>query len=439
MTARDGLRMPRDDMDRLLAAWFEEDARGAAPESMVDAAIARSAATPRRSSRLLLTKRWPSMISTLRLRFVPSVPRPVLIFVVLALLVSLAAAVLYVGAHQRPAPFGPARNGYLAFDSGGDIYVANADGTGRRALTSGPATEVSPNFSPDGTLIAFASRPSAGSDQLAVLRLSDLQQTVLDTVAAAGDVPAPPAALAWAPDSRRIAYVRDAKLENGVGLFGRLAIADTVTGAVMALGDQAFDVSDPAWSPDGSTIAFRRLDSAHTTGTLMLINADGTNERAANVEPGDTAAFGGPQWSPDGTQLAVYGGSYPHHIEIVALDGAAPRAIGPELGDEFFPTWSNDGSRIAWEVGQGQSPKDLVYVASADGSNARQLEVPDVTGSNLFWSPDDRYLFGVTSDFGSIVVITVDQTAPVHLIPAPGVGGNGNWQRLGPCLLAVLC
>jgi Tol biopolymer transport system component len=137
--------------------------------------------------------------------------------------------------------------------------------------------------------------------------------------------------------------------------------------------------------------------------------------------------------------LAVYGGSYPHHIEIVSMDGSPARPIGSSFGDAFFPTWSNGGSRIAWEEGQGNSPRDLVYVANADGSDERQLDVPDVTGSNLFWSPDDRFLFGVTSDFGHVVVITVDGSRPVQLIDAPDGKGNGNWQRLAPCFVAFLC
>jgi TolB protein len=431
--------MPRDDMDRLLAAWFEDDARGSAPAPMVEAAIARSAVAGRRSGRLLLTKRWPSMISTLRLRFIPSVPRPALILVLLALVLALIGAAVYAGSHQQLKPFGPARNGFLSFDSGGDIYVANADGTSRRALTSGPTTDVSPNFSPDGNLIAFGSRPTSGPDQLVVLRVSDGTQTIIDRgIAAPGAVPGPPAGLSWAPDSRRLVYVRNAQLQNGVGLFGRLAIADTATGTVVPLGDPAYDASDPAWSPDGSTIAFRRLNHEWTVGTLMLINADGTNERPAAAPASDTAAFGGPQWSPDGRFLAVYDGSYPHQIQVISLDGSPARDIGPGLGDEFFPTWSNDGSRLAWEVGQGDTtPRDLVYVANADGTGLRQLDVPDVTGSNLFWSPDDRYVFGVTSDGSSVVVVTVDGSSPVRLIPAPGGQGNGNWQRLAPCL--VVC
>jgi len=44
----------------------------------------------------------------------------------------------------------------LAFVYAGDIWVANQDGSNPRRLTSSPAEESSPRFSPDGTQIAFA-------------------------------------------------------------------------------------------------------------------------------------------------------------------------------------------------------------------------------------------------------------------------------------------
>jgi len=44
---------------------------------------------------------------------------------------------------------------HLAFVYAGDIWVANRDGSAPRRLTSNPATESAPVFSPDGSLIAF--------------------------------------------------------------------------------------------------------------------------------------------------------------------------------------------------------------------------------------------------------------------------------------------
>ena len=76
---------------------------------------------------------------------------------VLALLVlALVSAALYAGSQQRrlPAPFGPAANGVIP-------YVSNVTDVGdpitgdSRLLVGGPEDDALPQFSPDGTLVAF--------------------------------------------------------------------------------------------------------------------------------------------------------------------------------------------------------------------------------------------------------------------------------------------
>ena len=61
-----------------------------------------------------------------------------------------------------------ALNQRIAFVSvsrgGSHIYVMNADGTGQHALTSGPALDATPMFSPGGTMIAFSSSRTGNGD-----------------------------------------------------------------------------------------------------------------------------------------------------------------------------------------------------------------------------------------------------------------------------------
>src|SRR5439155_25200267 len=71
----------------------------------------------------------------------------------------LAAAALFTG----PAGAGTSRVAHpqlldlLRGKGGGShIYVMNADGTGRKSLTAGPADDFSPTWSPDRSKIAFA-------------------------------------------------------------------------------------------------------------------------------------------------------------------------------------------------------------------------------------------------------------------------------------------
>src|SRR4051812_12434823 len=45
----------------------------------------------------------------------------------------------------------------VAFEYGGDIWVASKNGGNARRITSTPAIEKFPHFSPDGSIIAFSS------------------------------------------------------------------------------------------------------------------------------------------------------------------------------------------------------------------------------------------------------------------------------------------
>jgi tricorn protease len=53
---------------------------------------------------------------------------------------------------------------YLAFVYGGDIWIADADGDNPRRLTSHPATESNPKFSPDGEWLAFSATYESNTD-----------------------------------------------------------------------------------------------------------------------------------------------------------------------------------------------------------------------------------------------------------------------------------
>lgn len=71
-----------------------------------------------------------------------------------ALLALLAASCQDGGDRERPAPTAsPA--GRLAVAHDDDVYVVNADGTGRRALVRAPGPQLDPDWSPDGASLAY--------------------------------------------------------------------------------------------------------------------------------------------------------------------------------------------------------------------------------------------------------------------------------------------
>lgn len=136
-----------------------------------------------------------------------------------------------------------------------------------------------------------------------------------------------------------------------------------------------------AWAPDGSRIALVDFWEDHPTYgdhtyTLSFLDPD-TFDTLGDVI---NVAAAGPVWSPDGSQLAFWavvldasadpsnatlgpGGDFPAQIFVVNADGSGLRQLTYE-GDNRWPTWSPDGSRIAFSQGQ------LTLKTAPDGSQA---------------------------------------------------------------------
>ena len=142
-----------ESMDRVLADWLREG-----PESGPREGLERALAATRRVGQKpgwAFLERWLPM--QLTMARTPSL-RPILAIVLVALLtLALVAAALFIGSQRRPlpAPFGPARNGAVLYDEGGDLFIANELTGEARPLISGPETDGWPGFSHQGDRVAF--------------------------------------------------------------------------------------------------------------------------------------------------------------------------------------------------------------------------------------------------------------------------------------------
>jgi tricorn protease len=97
---------------------------------------------------------------------------------------------------------------HLAFVYAGDIWIADRDGSNPRRLTSHPATEDNPTFSPDGMMLAFSASYENNRD-VYVIPIEGGQPRRL-TWHPGTDVPT-----GWTADGRAVTFISRRETENG--------------------------------------------------------------------------------------------------------------------------------------------------------------------------------------------------------------------------------
>jgi TolB protein len=220
------------------------------------------------------------------------------------------------------------------------IYGVGAQGGREVRLTKGhgdPSTPaglffaVEPAWSPDATLIAFASRRD-GRFQIYVMRANGTQVRQVTHGNAVDEGPA------WSPDQRRLAFSRDRQLFT-VGSGG-----GPVRDVTRNLGGEA---ANPAWSPDGKLIAYDYRRPGFDSREIWLVGVDGGRPRLVTKLPAVSTL---PSWSPDGRRIAFQSNLHGGHTEIYTIgrDGHGLRRETRSAIDTIDPAWSPNGKEIAF-------------------------------------------------------------------------------------------
>ncbi len=158
--------------------------------------------------------------------------------------------------------------GRIAFSNGTeDVWVVNADGSGLHRLTSDPAHDFDPAWSPDGTTLAFRSERD-GNTEIYVMSARGFGQHNLSRD------PADDWGPTWSPAGQVLW-----NCARGVSFGFRACVADPDGTGLHVIPADVY-VEYPAWSPDGTKIAFMSQEPG-ASGTdpdynIYVTNADGT-------------------------------------------------------------------------------------------------------------------------------------------------------------------
>jgi Tol biopolymer transport system component len=238
---------------------------------------------------------------------------------------------------------------------------------------------------------------------------------------------------ALSPDGRWIAFVSDRAGHS------QIYVMPAGGGPAMALTEGTAEFHDPVWSPDGSRIAFASNRTGN--GDVYVMDADGRNvvqvtglglrpEPPDIIGAGDTRQFeGSPTWSPDGTRIA-FSGEIGENAEIFVMDadGSDVVQVTDDPAGDWDPAWSPDGSWIAFHTSRGDRARDI-YVVRPDGSDLTRLTDDPGRDIQPAWSPDGSRIVFASDRDGALRLFVMDADGS-DVVPLTGGEAVGpTWGR----------
>lgn len=350
-------------LDQLLRRHYQDCADSTVIDGQLDA-ILNEAASVRQRPGWLAAMRSPSM-TTVAVPRRGSIPRSTWLLAAVTALVVLAMAAVAVG--TRPTSMAPV-NGRIVFgrfDAAlGDtvIYAVNPDGSHLVKLR--PEVHEGPHWSPDGRLIGM-------TDAVMNADGSGYRPRIFDR----GDLHL--AAWDWSPDGKRL--LMEGFNDEQPDLHGVYTVRAADGGDLVRLTKPGEAGIPAAYSPDGSTVLWVLPDPGQeTTGALMLIGTDGSNQRRL----GTLSVAADPTWAPDGRSVLASSGGRLYSVDVVTGKATQIRIKSEPAAQLYRGMWSPDGTRILVKRSMGGQNIDL-FSMLPDGTDV--IQVTD--------NPDDDRFF----------------------------------------------
>jgi dipeptidyl aminopeptidase/acylaminoacyl peptidase len=366
-----------------------------------------------------------------------------------ALVASLALAVPLV-AQQRAAAPGPDRltlNDYLDWESvnspqpspdgtqiiysrgwvdkvndrrESDIWIMNADGSRKRFLLKGS----NPQWSPDGTRIAFTAPGEPGGAQIWI-RWMDAEGATSQITRLENS----PSGISWSPNGQSLVFQSLVPRRES----WPITIPAAPRGAKWV--EPPRIVTSVRYRADGQ--GFLPEGNTH----LFVVSAEGGAPR--QVTSGDWNHTGG-RWTPDGKSLLFSGTRIPEaeyawrESDVYRVDVATGTItrLTTRKGPDGNPTPSPDGRFIAYtgyDSTDATWQDSYLYVMNADGSGSRALTLQlDRSPSELTWDATNTGIYFQAQNEGSQDLYYAPLNGPVrqltrgpHMISVADISKSG--------------
>ncbi len=297
-------------------------------------------------------------------------------------------------------------------------WVVPASGNAKsRQYTRGDKSATTPEWSPDGTMLAFLSDREKDGERQVWMMMADGGEAWVVTAHKGGV-----SGFHFSPDGRRLVLTAvdqpskdeedrkkvkdDTMVIDHAIKMSHLWLFDLEKKEEKRLTEGNFTVSDPQWSPDGTRITYTtrptpKADDGSLSDVWILTVANGEKKRLiSGAEATDNA-----RWSVDGQWIAYTQNPDPNsgvsatYLYVVSAAGGAPRQLTTKFDlNVGTPVWSRDGRRIYFSTNVLEAVE--VYSVDVATGEVKQITRRGGTTGITEISRDGKTIVGTASGPG---------------------------------------
>jgi dipeptidyl aminopeptidase/acylaminoacyl peptidase len=307
-----------------------------------------------------------------------------------------------------------------------DLWLFSTDGRSSRRLTSDKASDSSPRFSPDGSLIAFVSK--RGDDEQGQIYVIPVDGGEAQRLT---DVPTGANAPKWFPDGRKIAFASSIWIDlvRWEDQAKRLKERDKSKmsaqvwdRAPISYWDRFLDDREP------------HLFSIERTGGEPIAITRQSGFHLPKSEYSDSTY----DISPDGTEITFSTDTdktgIDSNFDLIALDSCgckpARNLTDGNRADDRSPTYSPDGKWLAYtaqSIPGFYADRGKLFLIDRTTSERRDLSLDfDRTISGPIWRADSKAIYSAIDDAATNRVYRFDLAAPGNPKAITGASSFGN-------------
>ena len=311
---------------------------------------------------------------------------------------------------------------YLAFDDETGFYLRQID-TG----------ETHPLPLPDGLKVAYLSWFPDSAHLIAALTGTNRESSLWEISVMGGNARRLLDDARWpaiSPDGKQVAFVTGRKMQEQIWLM-----APDGTERRKLAGEPGDFFGALAWSPDSTRIAYTRRKFSYALGVNAAVElVDVRTQRVSRLQQASILGWfnnlDGPlAWVPDGRLIYALNEPRPRQLDSnlwsVALDEegqpvGTPQRLTNDPGAVLSITASADGKRVAYLKGV---PQPDVYVARLEPHNTitsepQRLTLDDRQDIPFDWTPDSKSVLFISDRTGNFSVYrqAINEPVPELLI-----------------------